>query len=91
MATNTLPVKLRLALRREGDFWNAYVALENTMEDAILIGSIAMGVATVPRFKRAFMALMKDAMAHHIKGIAGKVDHWNDPVTAPEHEKAGRA
>lgn len=34
MASNTTPVKLRLALRREGDFWNAYVAIENTMEGA---------------------------------------------------------
>ena len=91
MASNAIPIKLRLALRREGDFWNAYVAIENTMEGAILIGSIGMGIASVPKFKRAFMSLMQDAMAHHVKGITGRIEGWNDPVAAPEHEKAGRA
>jgi hypothetical protein len=91
MASNTTSVKLRLALRREGDFWNAYVALENTMDGAVLIGSLAMGLASVPKFKKAFMRLMQDGMSHHIKDIAGRVGAWNDPVAAPEHEKAGRA
>lgn len=91
MASNSIPVKLRLALRREGNFWNAYVALEHTMEDAVLIGSLAMGPASVPKLKRTFMRLMQDAMAHFIRQTVGEVEHWNEPVAAPEHEKAGRA
>lgn len=37
------------------------------------------------------MRLMQDGMAHLIKDIGGRVEAWNDPVAAPEHEKAGRA
>lgn len=85
--------KLRLALRVEGEFWNAYVATADTMEGAFLLGSIRMGAVSADlMLKEAFMSLMQIAMASAIKGATGgKVGHWNDPIAAPQHERAGRA
>ena len=40
------PGNLRLALRVEGHWWNAYAAPMNTMEGAVLLGSIGMGAVT---------------------------------------------
>jgi hypothetical protein len=35
----------RLAFREEGEYWNAYFAAEHTMDGALLLGSIRLGVA----------------------------------------------
>ena len=48
----------RLALRHEGDSWNAYYALPDTMNDAIPIASIKMAfVAGNEERKDAFMKI----------------------------------
>jgi hypothetical protein len=80
---------VRLALRVEGDKWNAYVAKADTMEGAIWVGSIAMAfVAGNKKRKRAFIELMTDAMSDIIKNDLGlKVDHWKEQK-APEHERS---
>ena len=90
------PGNLRLALRVEGHWWNAYAAPMNTMEGAVPLGSIGMGAVTGEgggrRRKQAFMDLMKDVLDEFIKDFTGSApERWNDPEAAPERERAGRA
>jgi hypothetical protein len=85
-----LPV--RLAFREEGNFWNAYLALSDTMERATLIGSVRIGpMMADPDLKRQFIDLMKSVMQHAIEEAIGvSVDHFNER-TAPESERSGNA
>lgn len=82
---------MRLALRVEGNFWNAYAAEMHTMDGAILIGSLAMGVAEQPEFKQRFMDMMKDVLTVGFAEIGAPIETWNEPVAAPERERSGRA
>lgn len=82
----------RLALRVEGQMWNAYYALSNTMEGAVHLGSIAMvAVRENPERKQAFMGLMQDFVADIIEERTGVRPDWNGERRAPEHERAGNA
>lgn len=85
-------MKMRLALREEGSFWNAYIASEGTMEGAIHLGSIAIGAAKAnPEIKDRFMQLMQDAFSDAASRSLGQpIDEWS-VGPAPEHERAGRA
>lgn len=81
----------RLALRVEGDNWNAYYALPDTMQDPIFLGSIRMGAVTRdPARKQAFMDLMRDVVSDLIEDATGIRPTWGGPQTAPEHERAGQ-
>jgi hypothetical protein len=84
----------RLAFREEGEMWNAYWAPRQTsMEGAILLGSIRMGIAVEPsgRIKDGFMALMKRTLEVAVKDALGtEVAAWNPPQVAPERERSGR-
>ena len=80
----------RLAMRHEGNFWNAYYALENTMDRALLLGSISMQfVVNNPDRKAAFMAMMQDAVSDILEEKVGTRPDWNEPGPAPEHERSG--
>ncbi|MBF9042984.1 hypothetical protein HKCCE4037_06580 [Rhodobacterales bacterium HKCCE4037] len=83
----------RLAMRVEGEWWNAYYALPDTMNDAILLGSIRMAFVQDSRQKEIFMAMMRDAVSAIIKSETGIAPSWPEPEgrRAPEHERAGRA
>lgn len=82
----------RLALRHEGDLWNAYYALPGTMEGAIFLGSIRMAaVVASPARKQAFMDLMRDVVTDVIQEKTGLRPTWGGPETAPEHEIGGSA
>jgi hypothetical protein len=81
----------RLALRHEGESWNAYYAAPDTMQDAIWLGSLHIKLALRPANKTAFMALMRDCVADIIEEQTGRRPRWNEPVAAPEHEKGSRA
>lgn len=80
----------RLALRVEGDNWNAYYALSDTMDGALFLGSLRMGIARIPERKQQFMALMRDAVSDIIEERVGTRPDWGGPTPAPEHERAGR-
>lgn len=59
----------RLALRVEGDNWNAYYAQTGTMDGAIFLGSIRMGlVATNIARKQQFMDLTLGLVAGYRAG-----------------------
>lgn len=80
----------RLALRVEGNFWNAYYALPGTMEGAVLLGSIAMQFVKDPARKQVFMDLMREAVSDILEELTGVRPSWPAvPQTAPEHERAG--
>ena len=82
---------IRLAMRVEGEWWNAYAAMPNTMEGAHLLGSVRLsGVQDLAR-KNAFIRLMSEVMGSYLTLEAGTVVDWGEPETAPEHERSGRA
>lgn len=79
----------RLALRHEGSMWNAYYALPDTMEGAILLGSLAMRFAENPAQKQAFMDLMRAAVSDLMFELFGQRPTWKEPQMAAESERAG--
>ena len=82
----------RLAFRIEGDYWQAYYALPDTMDGALELGKIQMAIVRVSaERKEAFAALMWAGVADIIEAETGERPHRTDPVRAPEHERAGRA
>ena len=85
-------MKIRIALREEGKFWNAYLALADTMEGAKLIGSISMGaVRNDKKVKDDFLKLMKRVMSNAIKDTTGtKPTDW-EIGPAPEAERSGHS
>jgi hypothetical protein len=90
MTTKTVS-PFRLAFRCEGRMWNAYIAPPNSMEGAELIGSILLAAAENPAIRDGFLRLMQSAVTLAIKQTTGAESSWDDPVTAPEHERAGHA
>ena len=82
----------RLALRVEGEFWNAYYALPDTMEHAELLGSVKMEFVIGRKgreAKAAFVELMKTCVADLLEKAVGARPEWpNPPKDAPEHERS---
>ena len=79
----------RLALRHEGEWWNAYWARsQHSMEGAVLLGTIRMTVAK-GRAKDVFMAAMQEAFGQMVEEMTGEAPTWSEPRTAPETERAG--
>lgn len=80
----------RLAMRHEGDFWNAYYAQPDTMKGALFLGSIAMAaIVDQSARKDAFMALMREFVADIIEEKCGVRPVMPGAVPAPEHERSG--
>jgi hypothetical protein len=68
---------MRLALRVEGNKWNAYIAKQGTMERAIWVGSIAMRFIEGNQKRRdAFIALMTDALTEMLEEMYGIKPKW---------------
>ncbi len=83
-----LPV--RLAIRREGNSVNAYMADPKTMEGATLVASLTVGIAQHADFFERWMQLMEDALARAVKDIYGQEPEMTTRP-APEHERGGNA
>lgn len=81
----------RLAMRHEGTFWNAYYAMPDNMDDAILLGSIAMRfVVDRQDRKDEFIGMMREAVSDLIEESTGARPEWPDgPQPAPERERSG--
>lgn len=77
----------RLAMREEGTKWVAYYAQDDTMEDAVELGSLAMVFAADIERKNQFMGLMKECVADLIEEHVGVRPAWGGTEPAPEHEK----
>ena len=82
---------IRIAFRHEGEFWNAYIAHENTMKDAFLIGSIAFGsVVRNPEAKQQFIDLMQVVFEDAARAMGLPIGD-REIRPGPEHERAGHA
>lgn len=81
----------RLAMREEGENWNAYYAMPGTMEGAIFLGSIKLAFVQQPDRKNAFMALMREAVGDLIEEQVGVRPIWGGEKPAPESERGGSA
>lgn len=82
----------RIALRVEGDNWNAYFAPPDTMDGSLYLGSIRLTLVALPERKEAFMALMRDVVGDLMEDTLGQRPVWPDPPKrAPEHERTKRA
>jgi len=77
----------RLALREQGDYWNAYYARPDSMEDAVLLGSIRIVAVKDPKRKQEFIDLMRNVVADIIEDMTGRRPVWKAPQTAPERER----
>lgn len=85
-------IPCRLAIRHEGDFVNAYMALDDTMQDAKLLGSILCALVDAnPELFEQWKNTMRTAMALIVKSIFGANPVWGGEEKAPEHERAGQA
>ncbi len=84
-------LKNRVALREEGEYWNAYLAQINTMEDSLLVASIRLDIVyNDPIAKNAFMELAKHIMKNTLESIGAEVTRW-DLKSAPDHEKKDKS
>lgn len=82
----------RLAFRVEGNFWNAYWAeKQNSMENAVLLGSIRMVHVQRLDRKNQFMELMRDVFSDLVEEKMGARPSWDGERVAPPHERAGNA
>ena len=82
----------RLAMRHEGDSWNAYYALPDTMEGALFLGGVRMAIVASKERKDAFLAFMREAVGDIIQEKTGVRPIWpKPPEAAPEHERSGHA
>lgn len=80
----------RIALRHEGENWNAYYALPDSMEAPIPLGSIRMGaVDQSPEIKQHFIELMREVVSLIFYERFGVRPSWDEPQPAPEHERSG--
>lgn len=82
----------RLALRAEGEWWNAYWApRQDTMDDAQLLGSLRLNLATDDfEVKQGFIDLMTKAFGNVVIDVTGQRPAWGAPEPAPERERSGR-
>lgn len=81
----------RLALRVEGTNWCAYYANPSTMEGAVFLGSIKLGLVQRPDRKQAFMDLMTAVLGDELEELLGERPEWTKPRPAPEAERSGTA
>lgn len=82
----------RLAMREEGQWWNAYFAKNDTMEGATHLGSILMSaIENNKEARKAFLSLMRSVIEHKIEELTGETPSWSGVIPAPEHEKSGKA
>jgi hypothetical protein len=82
-----------LAMRVEGENWDAYYAMPNAMEGAIRLGSIRMAaIVDNPVRKQAFMDTRRDFVSDILEEVVEVRPAWPDPpYPAPEHERAGNS
>lgn len=77
----------RIAFREEGDYWNAYFAAQDSMQDAVLLGSLRMNAAHVPELKQQFIDLMKAVFSQACRETIGRAPAWFRETPAPDSER----
>lgn len=80
----------RLAIRAQGDYVNAYLAQNETLDGAILLGSLHRGVADADSAAFAqFKVQMQKALATTVKSVLGVAPEFDEGRPAPAHEREG--
>lgn len=78
----------RLAFRREGLFWNCYLAGAESMEGSYYIGSILHRVIDEnDEIKQRFMAVMRETLVYIVKEALGEEVEVGDEEPAPEKDR----
>jgi hypothetical protein len=81
----------RIAFRVEGEWWNAYwTPRQDSMNEAVHLGSVRMALAVAPDVKASFMDAMKQAFTVATKEALGVAPEFGGAVRAPERERSGR-
>ncbi|WP_374374420.1 hypothetical protein [Dongia sp.] len=88
--TNTVN-PFRLAMRVEGEWWNAYMAPPETMEGATLLATVRMTLVAEKDAKDVYLATVRDLFFRAAEAALGAPIDSFETREAPEHEKAGRA
>jgi hypothetical protein len=83
-------IGVRLAIRHEGKFVNAYLARSDSMDDAMLLGSLLTTIAMNEPIWLRWKALMSDVLASMVEDIFGQRPDMPEQQ-APEHERSGEA
>lgn len=82
----------RLAFRVEGEFVNCYFADNDSLDDALLLGSMRRNVLDKDRaIWEAWKTLMQTVISEACLRSIGVAPESFGEIRAPEHEKAGRA
>ena len=82
---------IRLAIRKEGEFVNAYLAQSDSMEGAVLLGSIRRTILERDdSIWEKWKKLMTDAVSNAIHDQFDQRPTFEEQ-RAPEHERAGEA
>ena len=86
MSEQYVKVPIRLAIRRQGDYLNAYIARDDTLDGATLIGSLLYSAASRDRALRdGFKQSMQRAMSNVIEDLTGHRPRLEEqPI--PAHE-----
>lgn len=77
----------RVAFRVEGENWNAYWALPDTMKGALFIASTKFAIVENPARKEQFMQYVRDGIDDLFFEHWGVRPTWPGPVPAPEQER----
>ena len=78
----------RIAMREseDGEWWHGYYAMPNTMEGALLLGSIRMQFVQDEDRKQAFMSLMQEAVGDILQAEVGERPTYHTVAPGPAHE-----
>lgn len=87
---NMNTAQLRVAMRREGEFWNSYIATRDSMEGALLVASIRIAMVERPDARDRYRQLMQQIVADQLSELGAEVLGW-DLAPAPAHERTGNA
>ena len=75
----------RLAMRVEGENWNAYYAIPNVMEGAVRLGSLRAALVDQSERQHAFMDMVPDIASEIVEKVVGVRTAWpNPPYPAPD-------
>jgi hypothetical protein len=88
MSAGTTRLPIRLAIRKEGDFVNAYLAAADTMDGATLLGSIRTTLAEHGDVFQIWKKSMSDAFSVLVRETLGQEPQMHEQ-RAPEHERSG--
>lgn len=81
---------IRIAIREEGEWVNAYIAQRETMADAILVATLRTSVAQLPGARAAFLVYVRELARVIVDDALGVgVFKGTELQAAPEHERSG--